>query len=51
MLWGFVPRHSVNWIWVVGEGEKAVMVMGCRVNYICVCKTKPSSKNTFIVED
>jgi hypothetical protein len=38
---GFEPRNSANWFWMVGEGPHPMFIMGCRVDYIFSCPNRP----------
>lgn len=48
---GFEPRgHVTNFCYQVGEGASTVFVMGCRVNYACICRERPTSGNVLCID-
>lgn len=41
---GFNPTRSTNWLLKVGEGEGAMTLGGCQVNYAIACVNRPKLK-------
>lgn len=49
---GFRPTgNQANWYAVVGSGEHAIIIAGCRIHYAQVCLAPPSKVNTLHVGD
>lgn len=47
---GFQPKNSANWLIQVGEGEDALFLMGCQVNYVQLCQKPPLGTSVYKVE-
>jgi hypothetical protein len=40
--------RSTNWYAVIGSDEKALIVAGCQIHYVCLCNQKP---NTDLIQE
>jgi len=48
---GFEPKNSANWFVQVGQGERAVIIAGCRVHYALPGVTAPPSAEVYDARD
>lgn len=42
---GFQPKNTANWIIAVGNDDRAIFIMGCRVHYAMLCNEPPIGQN------
>jgi hypothetical protein len=48
---GFEPRNSANWALIIGTGDDAVFVSGCRVHYAQVCEDRPMGNSVLCLDE
>jgi hypothetical protein len=47
LVLGFKPKNSADWFLQVGEGDKAVLLAGCRIHYAGLFSKCPPSSDIY----